>query len=170
MTEFDRLRERITIDPLDLDTELIGLPVLVRDIGENLAAAIAERDHLKELLDRARGEAGRQLRGGPREHVAGERVRPVPNPPREWKQPSEAQIATELPLMPRVIEAQERLGEVDLMVMRWKELHNAARQKSASIQQYVELMKAGYLTPDAAHVQRRREIDAVRKEKYSGTN
>ena len=162
---FDQLKAELAIDPLDLDNELIQLPQLVMEIGENLAEAIAAYDRAKENLDRARGEAGRRLRNGParKPQVEGERPQII----KEWKQPSEAQIATEIPLIDIVVEAQDRVGELQLIVSKWKELHWAMRQKSSSIEQYVKLMAAGYMTPNSVHQQRRQEIADTGTARYA---
>lgn len=148
--DYDRLKKKLTFDPLDFDQELIELPLLIMEASELAAEYIARRDRAKNDLDLVMAEAAYNLRSNA---IADSKGNP--------KQRSEAQIETEIPLYKSVQQAQKDLEDAKLALALWQALCDALRAKRDAIKVYADLTISGYLSPNLAQDQRRAEMRAV---------
>lgn len=147
---YQRLRKKLTLDPLELDQELIELPMLVMEAAEEAAEALSKRDRAKNGLDIAMAVAADHLRREPILDAKG-----------GVKTRSEAQIATEVALYESVQNAQEDVEDTKLNLALWQALVNALQTKRDSLKKYSDLTLAGFLSPNAALDQRRTDIRAA---------
>lgn len=155
---YDRLKARLAINPLALDEELINMPQLVIDIGEQVAECLSFRDGAKNDLDIAVAEAAANLRAIP---IEGENAKGEP----VSKVRSEKQIEAEMPMQKTVKGATAALEDAKYDLAMWQTLMDAARTKSHTTQKVADLTLAGYLTPDAAYHKQRDRLTEKRDAK-----
>lgn len=155
---YNRLKARLGINPLALDDELMGMPQLVIDVGEQLADCLSARDIAANELKVAAAEAAARLRNIPvvSENAKGDTVE---------KTRSEAQIDSELPMQKPVKQATLVLEDAKYDVAMWQTLMDAARTKSMSLHKVAELTLAGYMTPDAAYHTQRAKLTEKRNQR-----
>lgn len=137
------LKEQLQIDPLRLSEELMGQPMLVQTAAEHAAEAIQRRDEHKFRLVVAQADAARLMRG---------------NPDDNGKAPSEAAIASRLPLHASVQAAQTALDEAQRTAAVWMALVDSFREKGSALRRTSEMLLAGFMSPNSAHEARRAEI------------
>lgn len=138
------------IDPLRLDEELIELGQRTLDITELAADAMQARDEAKHELAIAEAEATFEVT---------DRVS------NSDKKPLKMQIEHEVLLAPSVRKAHKALLDAEHEYAVCQAHVQAIRQKATSIKIYADLIATGYLTPDAAYMERRRELAAARSER-----
>jgi len=147
MDDFEGLKRRLTIDPMELDQELIQLPMLTMEVMEITTDKLLERDQAKVALDLAMAEAADDLRG-----------KLITDGKGNAKVRSEAQIDTEVAMYGTVQAAQERLEQAKHSLAMWQALADAVRTKRDSLKIYADLTISGYLSPNYAYDQRKVEI------------
>lgn len=145
--EYARLRARLAIDPMQLDRELMELAPDVQSAAEYCAEAIQIRDALDHAVDVARAEAARKIRI----LASG-----------SDKKPSEAQIASEVPLDAKVEAAVQEHAEAKLDAALWQALVASFGEKGSSLRRVCEMTVAGFLTPATVYADRRAEMQAKR--------
>jgi len=152
---YNRLRARLAINPLALDDELIQMPQLVIDIGEQVAECLYIRDAAKNDLDILTSEAAAKLRNItiPTENAKGDIIE---------KTRSEAQITSELPMQKTIKAATLALEDAKYDVSMWQMLMDAARTKGMSLHKVADLTLDGYLTPDAHYASQRAKLTEKR--------
>lgn len=144
---YERLRSKLKLDPLDLDQELIELPLLIQEAAELTAHRVTSRDRAKNALDVAMAQAADHLRRAPvADGKGGTKLR------------SEAQIETEIPLYDNVQEAITKMEDAKLELALWQALCDALRAKRDSLKLYADLTISGYLSPNVALSERKTEI------------
>lgn len=144
---FERIQRRLTFDPLEIDQELIELPMLIMEASEQTAHCLSARDRAKNDVDLAIAEASDHLRQQTTtDGKGGQKLR------------SEAQIETEVPMYQSVQDTQRTLEQAKLDLALWMALCDSLRTKRDSLKVYSDLVISGYLTPNAALNQRRSEI------------
>jgi hypothetical protein len=144
---YERLRSKLTLDPLDLDQELIELPMLIMEAAELTANRVTDRDRAKNELDVAMAQAADHLRRTPvTDGKGGTKVR------------SEAQIETEIPLYDNVQSAVTKLEDAKLELALWQALCDSLRAKRDSLKLFADLTISGYLSPNTALSERKTEI------------
>lgn len=145
--DYDQLKARLTIDRMRLDDELIEMPQCVDDAGEGLADAIRYRDNCKTDYGVVCAEVASDMR---------RRV--------GAKQPSEAQIKSEIDGCGPIINARRNLDAAEHEVGKWKALVDGFRQKNYSLQGVSDLMRMGYASPTSTYETRKQEISTRRKQ------
>lgn len=144
---YQRLRARLAIDPMALDDELVELPGLIIEAGEQTALAINRRDIAKSDLDLAFSEGAAMIR------ASGEK---------EGKKPAEKQIESEVPRGRKYRAALKRWEDAKLECGCWMALVEALRAKGSSLKTTAELTLGGYLAPNAVYHQRREDMHNAR--------
>lgn len=145
--DYERLRLKLIFDPLDIDQELIELPMLMIEAAEYTSDALSERDRCKNELDLVQSETADALR-----------TRPVTDGKGGMKTRSEAQIETEVPLFQSVQDAVAKLEQAKHRLALWQALVDALRAKRDSLKIYADLTISGYLTPNSAIDKRKADI------------
>jgi hypothetical protein len=143
---YNDLRDKLDIDLLRLDDSLIEMPLLVMEVGEEVALALGDRDRAKNAYDLACVSAANDLRKTPNVDSQGNE-----------KQRSEKQIESEIGGQPAVIRAQAAYEDAKFEAARWQTLSEAVRTKGHSLSRICELIVAGYLTPNAVRETKRSE-------------
>ncbi len=139
---YERLKTKLVLDPLELDQELIELPMLIMECAEYTSEKLAQRDRCKNALDLAMAEASDGLRTELTIDVKGNN-----------KQRSEAQISSEVFLDEGVQRSLTDLEQSALM--------DSLKAKRDSLKIFSELTISGYLSPNVALDNRRAEIRAA---------
>lgn len=141
--DYLRLREVAIVDGTDpnIDDHLINLPMQQIEINEFAAVALSAKDTAKFDYEQAVADTAVKIRTQD-----------------TGKQPSEAQIKSELPLWDEVAAATHALIIAEYDYNLWKGLADAIRTKSSSLRAFAELMTAGYMTQDTIRNNRREEI------------
>lgn len=156
MNAFDRLKEQLPINSMALDTELMELPSLVEEIGEESAKAIADMDAAKITYDLELAKASDFLRTNMISDAKG-----------QPKLRSEAQIQSEVILVPTVTAALQSYEKAKYNVARWRALQDAYRAKRETLMKICDLTISGYLTPNA--VTNRHRTDTARTRRQLNT-
>jgi hypothetical protein len=136
-------RSKRRLELLDIDEELIEIPVLVQDAGECVAIANELRDSAKEEFDRTKANIAQQLRIVPGDN---------------GKARSESTIDSQLPLYDLYKTSQNKLSQARLDAALWSSMQEAMRTKSSQIRVAADLLSNGFLTTDYVRTKRRREI------------
>lgn len=131
MTEllYDRLRDRITIDPARLDQESMDHPMLMEQVCEGVADAIFDRDKLINNLDYAKARLRRDLRDRPSD---------------DKKRMTNDDIEFAIVIDDRIGKLIESIEYAKRAVARWNGLLEAYRAKGSALKRLGELMHAGY--------------------------
>jgi hypothetical protein len=146
-SQYEQLQKKLVLDPMELDQELIELPMLIMEANEQCAHCLSARDRAKNDLDLAMAEAADDLRS-----------QTVSDGKGGFKVRSEAQITTEIALYKSVQEAQRVVESAKLDLALWQALCDSFRTKRDSLKIFSDLTISGYLSPNAALTQRRTEI------------
>ena len=137
-------RSKLEVDLIDIDEDLMQIPVLIQDAGEACAMASELRERAKEGLETTRAQVAQHLRESP--VTAGSRAR------------SETQIESQLPLFEPYVTAKNALSQARLDASLWTTMVEALRSKSAMIRVSADLLNSGFITPDFVRNKRRKEI------------
>lgn len=144
--EYVWLKERLPIDLMRVDEEVIELPTLIQRSGEFTSSAIELREAAKEILERQKA-------------IAAEALRTTPN--QSGKQRSETAITSEIPLSEDVQAASAQYGVCRLDAALWQTLTEAFRSKNTSIRVVADLLNSGYMTPSTIQNRRRQDMRNV---------
>lgn len=142
-TEYVWLKQRLKIDLLSIDEEIIEMPGLIQQAGELTATAI-------EIRETAENELKHTIA-----HTA-EYLRTTPTP--KGKSRSETQIQSEVGLSDDVKAKQNSLGEARLDASLWMALTESLRRKDSGIRVVADLLNSGFLTASSVLDKRRKEI------------
>lgn len=144
---YQRLKSKLVFDPLEIDQELIELPMIIMDAAEETAERLSARDRAKNALDLASAEASDELR---RTDILDAKGNP--------KIRSEAQILTEVPLNKNVQGCLIELENAKYDLALWHSLIDALKAKRDAMKVYADLTISGYLSPSSALNNRRADI------------
>jgi hypothetical protein len=131
------LKQQRQLELLDLETEVMRMPVLLQECGELTAIAIEIRESAKDEVEKVKAKVGADLRDGNR---------------------SETAIDKMIPLDPRYTEAQAVLSETRLDASLWQSLMESLRTKSSGMRVAADLIGVGFITQASIMQKRRREI------------
>lgn len=149
---YAELKLRLNTDLLRLTEELVETPMLHQQAAEACADAIKFRDAVKNALTVATAAASQILRGSEE----------------GGKAPSEAKIASLVPLDPAVIGLLGELEEIQQTVAYWQSLVTGFSEKASSLRRVADLTVSGYLTPNAGHADRREDMAKERAFRQRG--
>lgn len=141
---YKELKQHLRIDKLRLDDELMECPVYLQAASEYAVEAMGLRDVAKHELDVATANEARLMR------IADDKI-------------SEAKITNQMPLRPKVQEAQRKLDDCKLDAGHWSALAESMREKASLLRRMAELIVSGYLTQTSAYDERREEMAEARK-------
>lgn len=150
--KFDRLKGRLTIDPMRLTEELIELPSLQQEASEMTAEWQKARDEAKDALELMKATVGYDIRSD----TAYQR------------KPPEDQIKSEVLLSEDVQTANAALNDAEYNLSLWKSLADGMRAKSFAIGKIGDLISSGYTTPNSIYAERRTVINRERKRLLEG--
>lgn len=142
-TEYSRLRAKLVIDPLDLDSALINLAMEQMDVAECVATASTIRDQCRFDKERIEADVAANMRNSDTKI-------------------SEKRIESEIVLYDEVLNAHNRLVEADRDLALWKGLADSIRTKSSSIRAIADLIQAGYRTNTTLYNERKDTIHQYR--------
>ena len=135
--KYQWLRARKAIDLLSLDDEVMQIPVLIQECGEQTAIAVEIRETAKDDLKKI-------------ESVVGSEIRALSK--------SESAITSMTPSDERVVAANRLLSEARLDAGLWQSLMDSLRTKAANLRVATDLISAGYITQSSIMEKRRREL------------
>lgn len=141
------IKNKLPLDLLNVDEELIELPVILQQASEFVSSAIEIRERAKDDLEQITSELADALRKVPLEGTG--------------KFRSETQIDKQIPLSPLYRDKQDALGIARLDASLWQSLTDAIRTKSSSIRIAADLLNSGFLTPSYIREKRRKDIREV---------
>lgn len=137
--EYNRAKQRLKIDLMDIDTEFVEHPMRMQAVIEYATDMMQVRDTAATTLKQTIALSADRLR------VAGE----------DGKLPSEAKLNSLSLLDPEVVTATEELAEAEHDLRYWQGLAESYRAKGSSLKHISELTVAGWLAPNN---NRRQEI------------
>ena len=132
----DELRNKLGIDLLNLDQELMEMPVLVQDAAEQAALANDEERAARHNFDLVQSEAARKLRSIPEGS--------------DKKPPSEEKLKSLLPLEEDVANARIAYDAAQTTSAVANALVSSLREKARMLQKISDLIIAGYITKNFA--------------------
>lgn len=141
------LRRQLEVDQLNIDTDLMEIPVLLQEVGEMTAFSLEIRDSAKEALEITKAEIADELRKTPDEN---------------GKTRSESTITSLLPLDPKYKQRLAELSEARLDATLWQSLSNAMQRKDSAIRVTADLITCAYISRDYILGKRRSEIRNVK--------
>ena len=141
--KYEFIKKHLPLDLVDLDEEVIKLPVLLQEAAEHCSQAIEIREAAKDDLEKTKAEIGDSLRITP---GAGGKTR------------SETAIAAEIPLSGKYGLALSALSTARLDASLWQALCEALRSKSSMVRVVADLIGSGYLTQSSILAKRRSSI------------
>lgn len=124
------LKQRVRLDLLFIDEDIMELPVLLQECGEITATALEIRESTKTDLEKA-------------ESLAAERFR---TPDDKGKVRSEAAISTMIALDSEYQKLQQDLSIARLDAGLWSNLMDVLRSKSALVRASADLIQAGFIS------------------------
>lgn len=142
--QYAELRQRLAIDKMRLDDELMQTPMLLQTASELAADASALRDAAKLDYDITCAKAARRIR------ASDEKV-------------SESKVAAVLMLEKDVQEAQQTLDDTKRDMAYWQSLADAMREKASLLRRIAELIVSGYLTQNTVYEERKQEMNTERR-------
>lgn len=137
------LRSQLEVDQLNIDSDLMEIPVLLQEVGEMASFAIEIKDSSKEALETAKAEVADELRRTPDEN---------------GKTRSESTITSMIPLSPKYKSRLAELSEARLDASLWQSLSNAMQRKDSAIRVTADLITSAYISRDYIVGKRRSEI------------
>ncbi len=140
---YDELKQKLLIDEMQLDQELMQFPMDLQTVSEFCAEAIQLREASKRDLELTKALASVKLRNDD------DRI-------------SEAKILSLLPLDQELQEAQDRFNDATYDAALWQSLVTSYSEKGTSVRRICEMMLAGYLTPSSVYEQRKEEMNRQR--------
>ncbi len=144
-TQYTILKDRLRIDQLRLDEELIQHPMLTQEVTELAAGALRIRDAAKRDAEQNEAKVARQIRAEMK----------------DGKAPSETQIKASLSLYKSVQAMAQALDDAGHDLRLWQGMVDAYIQRGSSLKRVAELIIAGYLAPQMVH---RKEVQNKRDE------
>lgn len=144
MQKYYELRRHLGIDLLELDHAFMVTPTILQSAGELAAEADRDEAVAKHNFDIAKGEAGERLRA----------VRAGI---------SEARLATLVPLDNEVKSARKAVELATFESSICTSLYKAFDAQWRMVNKAVDMIAAGYVNPEQAHLQRRAEINRARR-------
>lgn len=150
--EVDRyrwLRQRSSLDLMEIDQELQELPILVQECGERVALAIEIRDSAKEELEKTKSEVAEAMRI---------------ESAKSGKEFSESKIDSKLPSNSIVEAKRAELSIARLDAALWSNLNQAIQAKQYLIRTAAELIVSGYISKDFIVDKRRKELRSIGRE------
>jgi len=146
-TEYLHFKNRLLLDKMRIDDELIEHPPTLQSVVELCAEAISNRDHaditLKIILSETADKLRQELDG----------------------KISEARIAAELDKDFDVQEARLALERAKHDYNLWNGLVDSFKEKGGSLKRISELIIAGYIAPNSAYDLCKEEMNAKRRER-----
>ena len=130
----DELEKKLKIEKFDLDTELIEFPSVFYQVSENVTTAMAERDHLKDVLGQVSAELDTEIRV---------------DFANEGKKITENQVRSEIETHPNYLKARKNYTDAKVLADQWSTLKEAFSQKSYMLRELVALYAANYYAVDA---------------------
>ena len=138
MLSYEDLKNRLELNILEIDHELMSLPALVQEAAELSTMASADEHAARHALDVVTAEAASRLRA----QDEGKKVR------------SETQIASEIALDEEVQIARKAYDDSRLDAARASALFNSMREKGRLIGKAADLIVAGFITPSSYSARR----------------
>lgn len=137
------LKRQVSLDMMRIDEELMEIPVLIQEAGENVALAMEIREAAKSDLEVEAAKQAANLRNIKLE---------------SGKPPSETAVDKMVPLTPEYEQKLTILSQARLDAGLWQSIMEALRTKSSAIRTVADLVAAGWLSRDHIIQNRRREI------------
>lgn len=137
------LKSKTQIDMLDLDNELMEIPVLIQEASENVAIAMEIRETSKSDLDVQIARSADAIRKTPLE---------------SGKAPSETAIDKMVSLTKEYQDKLALLSSARLDAGLWQSITESLRTKSSALRTIADLVSAGWLTTDHVIKNRRRDM------------
>jgi hypothetical protein len=131
------LKQKRHLELLDLDQEVMEIPVLIQECGETTAIAIEIRESAKDDLDKIESKITVELLNTGKSATA-----------------VQGMIASD----ERYVNANALLSEARLDAGLWQSLMESLRTKSSSMRVAADLIGAGYITQSSIMEKRRREL------------
>lgn len=141
---YARLRQSLTVDTLRLGEEVVEFPMLLMEVGEHCAVAVARQDIAANDLKTAMAEAADQLRSAVGEN---------------GKAPSEARVTAGLAKHKKVVAATRELEGAKLDRALWAALVDAVKAKQSAVKQTTDMTLAGYMSTGSAYDSRKKELN-----------
>jgi len=135
------LKQRIGLDLLFIDQDIMELPILLQEAGEITATALERRESAKADLETQEAVVANRLR---RDEYNGKK--------------SETAIASLVPLDEDYQRIQKDLSEARLDASLWTGMVDSIRTKSTMIKVAVDLLIAGYITQSSLQGKRRADL------------
>jgi hypothetical protein len=133
---YDELRERLRIDILRIDEELIQLPSLIQSAAESAAESSNDLNQAEHNLAIARAVASSELR-----NIEDRNGRP----------PSEAKVVSMIEEDSRVQLARRKVDNAKFQARLHNDLYYSLKDKAKLIVKVTDLIISGYLSPNSAH-------------------
>jgi hypothetical protein len=140
------LRQHLGIDMMELEHAFMITPTAIQDAAELAAKANNAQAAAKHTVDIVKAEASERIRSQP---IHG-------------KDPSEARIASIIPLDHEVQEAWRQLATATYESDICDALYQSLREQGFLLSKTADLVIAGFISPTTVHEQRRAEIHAAR--------
>lgn len=135
--KYNWLKAQRQIELLNLENEVMRIPVLLQECGEITSTAIEIRESAKDELDRIKSIVASDIR-------------------KEGH--SETAIASMVPSDERYINAVAQLSEARLDAGLWNSLMDSLRTKSSGLRVIADLIASGFVTQASIMQKRRQEL------------
>lgn len=140
-SKYEWLRSHAQLDLMDMDEQVMQMPVLLQEAGECTALANEIRERAKDTLKHTAASLAHALR---EDKSNGKR--------------SESTIEASVPIYPEYINKLTELSTARLDASLWEALTDALRSKSMAIRVAADMLTSGWITADYIRNKRRREI------------
>jgi hypothetical protein len=144
MQKYYKLRRHLGVDLIELDHAFMVTPTILQDVGELAAEANRDEAVAKHNLDIAKGEAAERLRAT-RVGI------------------SEARLSTMVPLDDDVKSARQAVELAMFESSICTALYKSFEAQWRMVNKAADMIIAGYVNPEQAHMQRRAEINQARR-------
>lgn len=144
--EFIWLRSKLPLDLMDIDEEVMKMPVILQKVSDFTSQAVEAKETAKDILGQVFSQVAARLRKEKTE---------------SGKPKSDAQIEKEIESDPEFVRQQDILSQARLDASLWLGLMEALRSKSSSLHSAVELIKVGWITQDYITKKRQAEVRGV---------
>lgn len=133
--KYDELRSSIRIDKHSLDEELVQFPSVMLEVNEQVAAAIADRDAKKSLLNESEAQALARVRKDAADK--GEKI-------------TEGAVKERAAMDSLVMKDSDIFQAAEESVRMWQALQNALDAKGKMLRELGSLFVAGYWSVSSA--------------------
>lgn len=141
--KYEFLKNRVRVDLMAIDEELMEMPTLLQEAGELTAQAYAISNDCKDKIDEILS-------------ITADRLRRIPT--ESGKSRSEAMIGSEVFAERDVVGARMAYNNAKLDAGLWQSVQEALRKKADLIYTATELIKVGFISKDHILAERRAAI------------